>query len=171
MPISMHRASLPMFKQSLAALSAVFYKAQSYCADNNLNPEHFLERRLAPDMFTLTQQVQRATFHSAQAAAKLTQNDIPDFDDNQNSFADIQARIQYTVDFLNSLSPEQFGGSEDLEFEIQTRLKLLRFIGQDFLFHFAIPQFLFHITTAYDIIRNAGVEVTKRDFLGDAANR
>ena len=171
MPISMYRASVPMFKQTLAALSAVIDKAEDYCADNNLGPAEFLERRLAPDMFNLTGQVQRATFHSAQAAAKLTQIDIPEFDDNQNSFADLQSRIQYTIDFLNTLSPEQFDRSEDLELQIQTRLKLLHFLGQDFLCHFAIPQFLFHVTTAYDIIRNAGVEVGKRDFLGDAANR
>ncbi len=171
MALTMHRASVPMFKQTLASLSSVLEKARAFCAKNNLDPEKFLEGRLAPDMFTLTQQVQRATFHSAQAAAKLSGTKTPDFDDSEKTFDDIQNRIQKTVEFLNSLFPAQFDGSESKELEIQIRVGPLQFIGEDFLFHFAIPQFLFHTTTAYDIIRQAGVDVTKRDFLGDAANR
>jgi hypothetical protein len=160
-----------MFKQTLAALSSVLQKAEAFCAESDLDPKEFLERRLAPDMFTLTQQIQRLTFHSAQAAAKLSGTETPEFDDAEITFDDLQYRIQKTVDFFNSLSPEQFEGSESKELEIQVRVGPLQFIGEDFLFHFAIPQFLFHSTTAYDIIRNAGVEVGKRDFLGDAANR
>ena len=171
MALTMHRASVPMFKQTLASLSSVLDKAEAFCQENDPDPAEFIERRLAPDMFTLTQQVQRATFHSAQAAAKLAGVDTPEFDDNQKSFADLQTRIKFTVDFFNTLTAEQFEGSENKELEIQIRVGPLQFIGEDFLFHFAIPQFLFHTTTAYDIIRHAGVEVMKRDFLGDAANR
>jgi len=171
MPLSMHRVSIPLFKQTLASLSAVLEKAEAHCADNAINVGEFLERRLAPDMFTFTQQVQRATFHSAQAAAKLCDIDIPEFEDDEKSFADLQKRITYTVEFFNFLKPEQFDGSEDREMEIQIRVGTLNFIGQDFLMHFAIPQFMFHTTTAYDIIRNAGVEIGKKEFLGSAENR
>lgn len=171
MALTMHRASIPMFKQTLGSLSFILKKAEAFCSDGDLELKDFLQRRLAPDMFNLTQQVQRATFHAAQAAAKLCRIDIPDFKDGEESFADLESRIQFTVDFLNACTPEQFDGSESRELEIQTRLALLQFVGEDFLFHFAIPQFLFHITTAYDILRNAGVEIGKRDYIGDAANR
>ena len=171
MAITMHRASVPMFKQTLASLSSVLEKAEAFCGDGGLDKGEFLQRRLAPDMFTLAEQIQRATFHSAQAVAKLTGTDIPEYDDQEKTFDDLQARIKTTVKFLNSFTPEQFEGSETREMKIQTRMALLPFIGEDFLFHFGIPQFLFHCTTAYDIIRNAGVEVGKRDFIGNADNR
>ncbi len=171
MSLTMHRACVPMFKQTLAALSSMLHKAESFCADEGLDPEEFLQRRLAPDMFTLAQQIQRATFHTAQAVTKLCGLEAPDYGDSETTFDELQTRIQQAIDFLATFTPEQFDGSENRELEIQTRVALLPFIGGDFLFHFGIPQFLFHCTTAYDIIRNAGVEVGKRDFLGSADNR
>ena len=171
MSLSMHQISVPLFKQSLSALVAVLKKAEAHCADNGLDPRDFLTKRLAADMFTLTQQVQRATFHSCQAGAKLAGVETPAFDDDESSFDDLQGRIRKTVDFLNSLEAEKFEESEDRQVEIQTRIALLKLSGLDFLLHFAIPQFLFHTTTAYDIIRNANIEVGKRDFLGDVLYR
>jgi uncharacterized protein len=171
MALTMHRASIPMFKQTLTSLSYILGQAETFCTENKLNVSEFLERRLAPDMFTLTQQIQRATFHSAQAGAKLSGTETPDYDDGEKSFDDLRARIQKTIDFFNTLTPEQFEGSESKELEIMVRVGPLQFIGEDYLFHFAIPQFLFHTTTAYDIIRSAGVEIGKRDFLGNAENR
>ena len=167
----MHQISVPLFNQSLSALAAVLQKAEVHCADNALDPTDFLTKRLAADMYTLTQQVQRATFHSCQAGAKLTRIETPAFDDDENSFDDLQGRIQKTLDFLNTLEADQFEGSDDRKVEIQTRIALLKLSGLDFLLHFAIPQFLFHTTTAYDIIRNANIEVGKRDFLGDGLYR
>ena len=171
MPLSMHRISVPLFKQLLAALAAVLEKAEAHCADNGLDPKDILTKRLAPDMFTLIQQVQRETFHSAQAGAKLADVEIPAFDNDESNFDDLQERIRKTIGFLNTLEPDDFEGSEDKELEIQTRVALRKFSGQDFLLHFAIPQFLFHTTTAYDIIRNADIEIGKQDFLGNASTQ
>jgi len=171
MALTMHRASIPMFKQTLASLAHILDQAEAFCQDKNLDVAEFLERRLAPDMFTLTQQVQRATFHAAQAGAKLSGTETPEYDDSEKNFDDLRARIQKTIDFFNTLTAEQFEGSESKELEIMIRVGPVQFIGEDFLFHFAIPQFLFHTTTAYDIIRSAGVEIGKRDYLGNAENR
>ena len=171
MPLSMHRISIPVFKQSLSALSSVLKKAETYCSENNIDTKDLLQKRLAPDMFTLTQQIQRATFHAAQAAAKLAGIDNPEFEDKETSFSDLQQRINYTIEILNQFDAKQFEGSENRPLEVQTRVGIISFIGQDFLLHFAIPQFLFHVTTAYGIIRNAGVEVGKRDFIGNSDDR
>lgn len=171
MSITMYDVSVPMFRQTLRALSHVLAKAEVFCTEQKLDPAEFLQRRLAPDMFTLLQQVQRSTFHSARAAAELAAVPVPKFTDDEKSFAELQARIATALDFIKGLKPAQFEGSEERDLKIETRVAVLDFKGRDFLVHFAIPQFLFHTTTAYDIIRNAGVEVGKRDFLGSPENR
>ena len=171
MSVSMYRISVPVFRQSLAALFAVLEKAETFCSENDLESVELLEKRLAPDMFTLKQQVQRATFHAAQAAAKLTSSEIPLFEDNENSFRDLKTRVQKVVEILGGFNPDQFEGSEGKELEVLTRIGTIPFIGEDFLLHFAIPQFFFHVTTAYDIIRSAGVQLEKRDFIGSANYR
>lgn len=169
--LNLYHICVPMFRQSLAAHSSVIKKAEEHCASNSLDASEFLQRRLAPDMFTLMQQVQRATFHAARAGAELAGVPVPEFKDDETSFGELVDRIDRARDFLGTLKPEQFEGSESKPLDIQTRTALLKFSGQDFLIHFAIPQVMFHLTTAYDIIRNAEIEVGKRDFLGDAANR
>ncbi len=171
MPISMHRASVPVFRQSLAALSAVLDKAEAHCKNADGDPAELLASRLAPDMFTLTEQVQRATFHASQCAALLGGVEIPSFDNDEASFDDLRARIASTIEYVSSFTPDRFEGSEERIHEIPTRIALLELAGQDFLFHFALPQFLFHVTTAYDIVRHAGVEIGKRDYLGTASDR
>ena len=171
MPISMHRASVPVFRQSLAALSAVLDKAEAHCKDADTDPAELLAMRLAPDMYTLAEQVRRATFHASQCAAQLGQAETPSFDNDEASFGDLRARIANTIDYVSSFAPDSFEGSEERIHEIPTRIGVLELAGQDFLFHFALPQFLFHCTTAYDIIRHAGVEIGKRDYLGNANDR
>ena len=171
MPISMHRASIPVFRQSLAALSGVLDKAEAHCKTTDTNPAEFLAGRLAPDMYTLTEQVQRATFHASQCAAQLGEVETPSFDNEESSFDDLRNRIAKTIEYVSSFSPDRFEGSEARIHKIPTRVAVLELPGQDFLFHFALPQFLFHVTTAYDIVRYAGVEVGKRDYLGSASDR
>ncbi len=171
MPISMLRASVPVFRQSLAALSAVLDKAEAHCKDADRDPAELLGLRLAPDMYTLTEQVQRATFHASQCAAQLGRAETPSFDNDEHGFDDLRARIADTLEFVSSFTPDRFEGSEERIHEIPTRIALLELAGQDFLFHFALPQFLFHVTTAYDIVRHAGVEIGKRDYLGNAGDR
>ena len=171
MPISMHQASIPVFRQSLAALSAVLDKAEAHCKATDLDPDGLLAARLAPDMFTLTEQVQRATFHASQCAAQLGATETPSFDDGEKSFDDLRGRIANTIEFVSSFTPERLEGSEERIHQIPTRVAVLELAGQDFLLHFALPQFLFHVTTAYDIVRHAGVEIGKRDYLGSAEDR
>ncbi len=171
MPLSMHRASVPVFRQSLAALSAVLDKAEAHCKAADMDPADFLARRLAPEMYTLAEQIRRATFHAGQCAAQLGGVATPSFADDEASFADLRRRIADTIEFVSSFTPDRFEGSEQRTHKIPTRVRLLELPGEDFLLHFALPQFFFHVTTAYDIIRHAGVEIGKRDYLGDAGDR
>ena len=171
MPISMHRASVPVFRQSLAALSAVLDKAEAHCKNADRDPAELLAARLAPNMYTLTEQVQRATFHASQCAAQLGQVETPSFDNEEANFNDLRGRIANTIEYVSSFKPDRFEGSETRIHQIPTRIAVLELAGQDFLLHFALPQFLFHVTTAYDIVRHAGVEIGKRDYLGTASER
>lgn len=171
MPLSMHRASNPVFRQSLAALSGVLDKAEAHCKSTDTNPAEFLAERLAPDMYTLTEQVQRATFHASQCAAQLGEVETPSFDNEESGFDDLRDRIADTIEYVGSFTPDRFEGSETRIHKIPTRVAVLELSGQDFLFHFALPQFLFHVTTAYDIVRHAGGEIGKRDYLGSASDR
>lgn len=171
MPLSMYRASVPVFRQSLAALSAVLDKAEAHCKDADLDPAGFLGRRLAPDMYTLAEQIRRATFHASQCAAQLGEVETPAFADDEASFDDLRRRIADTIEFVSSFTPDRFEDSEQRTHRIPTRVGLLELPGEDFLLHFALPQFFFHVTTAYDIVRHAGVEIGKRDYLGDAGDR
>lgn len=171
MPLSLHEITVPMFRQTLAAFSAVLDKAEAHCRANDVDPAAFLEKRLAPDMYTLAMQVQRASTHAAQCVAKLARVDTPQHADDEKTFDELRRRIAATREFIGAFKPGQFDGAEAREVEIPTRVRTLTFTGRDYLLHFAIPQFLFHVTTGYDIIRNAGVEVGKRDFLGDPSER
>ncbi len=167
----MHQASVPVFRQSLAALSNVLDKAEAHCETSDKDPAELLASRLAPDMYSLTEQVQRATFHASQCAAQLGQVETPSFENDETNFDDLRTRIANTIEYVSSFTPNRFEGSEQRIHKIPTRVAVLELPGQDFLFHFALPQFFFHVATAYDLIRHAGVEVGKRDYLGSASDR
>lgn len=166
MPLSMHQASVPVFTQLLTALSGVIDIAAAHCAEKGVDPSRFLEMRLAPDMFTFTQQVQRATYHASNTVAQLAQLETPEFDDDQTSFDDLKARIAWTLADIASVDPELLDGSEERQIENQVRIGVLVLPGLDFLLQFSLPQVLFHTTTAYDILRHAGVDIGKKDYLG-----
>ena len=168
MPLSMYQVSVPVFHQLLESLSAVLDKAEAHCRASGSEPADLLALRLAPDMFTLTQQVQRACIHASGAAARLAGVDLPEEGDDEASFDDLRARIARTRTFIDTLDPEQINASETRTIEQPTRVRTLTFTGSDLLLHFALPQFMFHVTTAYDIIRHAGVEIGKVDFMGSA---
>jgi len=171
MPLSMHQASVPVFRQSLAALSAMLDKAAAHCEAGDRDPAELLAMRLAPDMYSLTEQVQRASFHASQCVAQLGRVETPSFDDDETSFDDLRGRIANAIAYVGSFTPDRFDGSEHRIHQIPTRIRMLELPGQDFLLHFALPQFFFHVTTAYVIVRHAGVEIGKRDYLGDASAR
>ncbi len=168
MPLSMHRVLVPVFDQLLESLAAVLDKAEAHCTSSGTNPSDMLALRLAPDMFTLTQQVQRACVHASGAAARLADIELLEEADDEGSFDDLRARIARTRAFIDEITPAQIDAGESRTIEQPTRIGTLTFPGPDFLLHFALPQFLFHVTTAYDIIRHAGAEVGKVDFMGSA---
>jgi hypothetical protein len=167
MAISMHSASAPIFVKLLGNLLGVLDKAEAHAAARKFDPANYLGLRLAPDMLPFTRQVQIASDAAKGAMARLAGVDVPKWEDNEASFADLRARIQKTIDYVKGFAPAQIDGSEQREITIPMRQgDPLKFDGETFLKHFALPNFFFHMTTAYALLRHAGVELGKRDFLG-----
>jgi uncharacterized protein len=166
MPLSMHQISLPVFQRRLSALSAILDKADAFAAARKVEPEVLLNARLAPDMFPLKRQVQLASDFAKGAAARLSGQEIPKWEDTEASFADLKARIAKTNDYLGTFKPAQFDGSEERDIALTIAKQPVTMKGQAFLLNYAFPHFFFHVTTAYDILRHNGVEVGKRDYMG-----
>jgi uncharacterized protein len=167
MTLSMYAASVPVFSQMLSSLSDILHKTEAHALAKNIEPSVFLQARLSPDMFPLIRQVQIAADFSRGVSARLAGLDVPSMEDNQQTFADCQVLIKQTLDFINSIKPEQIDGQEGRE--IITRPgtpKERRFNGQAYLLSYGLPQFFFHVTTAYAIVRHNGVEVGKKDYMG-----
>lgn len=167
MSISMYNASVPVFKQLLNALIIILDKAEMHVARNKIAPEILLNASLYPDMFTFIRQVQIATDFAKGVSARLAGLEVPVFEDVETSFHELRERIAKTMQFISSISPETMNGSEACE--IITRPgtpKEKKFTGMTYLLHYGLPQFFFHITTAYDILRSLGVEIGKRDYMG-----
>lgn len=171
MPLSMYQASVPLFTQTLSAMSHVLDKAVAHYADKGLDTADLVQMALAPDMMTLAQQVQQACHHSVVGVARFTETAEPNLGDTDTDIDGMQARIAASLAFMAAVTPDQMEGSETRRAQIQIRIGPVAFAGQDLLLHFTIPQVLFHATTAYDIVRHAGVELAKVDFLGDAFSR
>jgi hypothetical protein len=166
MAISMYKSSVPIFVQYLTALSAVLDKAAAHVEAKKLDPAAFLNMRLFPDMFPLVRQVRAATDHAMSACGRCAGIEPPTFANDEASFADLKARIAKAIDFIKTIKPEQIDGSEDREITIKFPSGERKFTGQGLLLNFCLPNFYFHATTAYDILRHGGVEVGKRDFMG-----
>jgi hypothetical protein len=161
MPLSMYQASIPVLTRGLDNLAAVLKKGEAYPGGAEL-----VEARLAPDMLTLAGQVQRASDTSKGCAARLAGIGAPNFPDEEKSFADLQERIAKTKTFLQSVRPEQIDGSETKPIEFNAGPSALKFTGESYLLTFVLPNFFFHVTTAYDILRHRGVALGKLDYLG-----
>ena len=161
MSISMYRASIPVFVRALNNLSAILKKGEAHEGSAS-----FIEARLAPDMLTLAGQVQRASDSAKGAVARLGGIDNPSFADTEKTFAELQARIRKTIDFLQSAKAEQIDGSEQKKIEFKAGSRELKFTGSDYLLGFALPNFYFHVTTAHAILRHKGVQIGKMDYLG-----
>jgi len=162
----MYQASVPVFLHTLTALAAVLDKAAAHAAQRKIEPSVLLNTRLFPDMFPLVRQVQLTADFAKGASARLAGIEVPKFADTETTFEEVKARIAKTVDFLKTLKPAQIDGSETREITIPIGGQPQAFKGEAYLLHFALPNFFFHATTAYDILRQCGVEVGKRDFLG-----
>lgn len=165
--ISMYNASVPIFKQLLTSLNTLLDKAQMHMQNNSIASDTLLQANLYPDMFNFTRQVQIAADFAKSVTARLAGIEVPVFEDNETSVRELKTRIENTLLFLSEIKPEQINGTE--EKEIITRPgtpKEKRFTGQSYLLHYGIPQFFFHVSTAYGILRNQGVEIGKKDYMG-----
>jgi hypothetical protein len=152
----------------LGNLSAILTKAAAYAEAKKIEPRVLLEARLYPDMLPFTRQIQIASDAAKGCAARLAGIDVPRFEDNEASFDELQARIAKTIDFVKSVRAEQVNGSEGRNITIPIRDRTLNFEGMRFLLGWALPNFYFHVTTAYAILRHNGLEIGKVDFLGGA---
>jgi hypothetical protein len=167
MTISMHAASIPVFRQMLNSLKDILSKAEAHTTDKKIEPNAFLQARLFPDMLPLTRQVQIAADFAKGVSARLAGVDVPTYEDTEQSFADLQARIAKTLAFIDGLNSAQIDGSEQREIILRPGTpKEQKFTGQAYLLHYGLPQFFFHVTTAYAILRHNGVEIGKRDYMG-----
>lgn len=167
MTVSLHSASIPVFKQLLGSLSAVLSMAEAHAEAKKIEPSVLLQARLFPDMFPLLRQVQISCEHARGAVARLAGVDVPKYENKEQSFAELQELIRTTLAFLDEFTPERINGNEEREVVLRAGTpKERRLRGQDFLLSFAIPQFFFHVTTTYAILRSNGVEVGKKDYMG-----
>ena len=166
MPLSMYQASIPVFVRFLDNLSEILNKALIHAETRKIDPAVFVTSRLAPDMYPLSRQVQIATDIVKGCAARLAGIEVPSYEDNETTFAELQARITKTVAFLQSVAPSQIDGSEERTVTLKLRGKDVSFLGQPYLLNFVIPNFYFHVTTTYAILRHNGVEIGKMDFIG-----
>ena len=164
-PMYIH--AVPVFKQMLAALQAILSQAEAHAVAKSIEPDALLQARLYPDMFPLLKQVQIAADFSRGISARLAGMDVPTFDGKESSFADLDLLLTRTLGFLDSLSPAQFDGSETRDIILRPGTpKEKKLSGQAYLANYGTPQFFFHLTTAYDILRHSGLAVGKRDFMG-----
>jgi uncharacterized protein len=162
------QSPMPFFLRSLTALSAIIAKADAHCAANKINPAVLFNDRLYPNMLPFAVQVQIACDHVKGAAARLTETENPKFEDNAATFADLQDRIARTIAFVQSVPEAAFEGAENRTVSLKAGPRELSFPGAVYLSGYAIPNFYFHMTTAYNILRHNGVELGKTDFLGAA---
>jgi hypothetical protein len=167
MPISMYQASAPRFANTLKNLSAILDKAQAHCDAKKIDPLVLTGARLYPDMFALARQVQVTCDTAKGAMARLAAVEIPRHEDSEKTFEELKARIAKTVAFIEAFKPAQIDGTEDRDLVIKLGAREVQWKGMQYLLGFALPNFYFHATTAYDILRHSGVELAKRDFIGN----
>ena len=167
MTISMYQASVPVFINKLENLSAILDKGAADAETRKIDPSIFVNARIAPTMFSLSRQVQIACDTAKAGAARLAGIEPPAFEDSETTFPQLKERIANTIKFLQSIDAAKIDGSEDRKITYTQREKESNFIGQPYLLNYVLPNLYFHITTTYLILRNNGVEVGKRDFLGN----
>lgn len=166
MAVSMYDVSVPLFSKTLGNLSAILDKGIAFAEAKKVDPAVLLGYRLAPDMLNLTRQVQIASDHARRCSCRLAGIEAPVYEDNEKSFPELKARIEKTVAFINTLKPAQFEGAETREIALKIAGKDRILSGQTYFLHNALPNFFFHTTTAYAILRHCGVDIGKMDFIG-----
>ena len=166
MSLSMYDASIPVFVRLLGNLGTILKKAESYAETKKIDSAVLVNARLAPDMFPLARQIQIASDSAKGCAARLAGVEVPSFPDTEASLEDLQARIAKTVHFVQGINPTAINGSEGRDITLKIGGQDLHMKGQSYLLNFVLPNFYFHITTAYAILRHNGLELGKKDFLG-----
>ena len=167
MSTNLYTASVPIFKQMLLGLSDVLSKAEAHAEAKKVDPLVLLQARLALDMFPLVRQVQIACDFAKSVTARLAGVEVPAYDDDEQNFAELKARIAKTVALLDGMTEAQFAGSEGLEIVLRPGTpKERKLSGKAYLLAYGLPQFFFHVTTAYNLLRHVGVEIGKKDFMG-----
>jgi len=166
MTLSMYQASAPRFVSILNNLAALLDKAQAHCEVRKIDPLVLTSYRLYPDMLPFTRQVTIACDNAKGAVARLAGVEIPKHDDVEKTFEELKARIAKTVAFIQSIRPAQIDGSEDKDIVLKLRAREVPYKGMQYLLGFALPNFYFHVVTAYVILRHNGVEVGKSDYIG-----
>ena len=166
MTVSMHAASIPVFKQFLGTLSLLLDKAEAYAAEKQIDPAVLLQSRLYPDMYPFLRQVQLTCDFAKGTAARIAGAEPPKHPDTEQTFDELRARVAKTLAFLDTLTAAQIDGGEEREITLNIGGAQRTFKAQPYLLHFATPQVMFHLTTAYAILRHNGVPLEKRDFIG-----
>jgi hypothetical protein len=166
-PMSFYDATVPPFLQILGALSGLLAKAEAHCAAKGIKPEVLLSARLYPDMLPLSTQIQLASDFAAKGCARVTHGEVPSRPNTEKTFAELRQRLAKTIDYVKGFTPAQFDGADakDVTFPAGPGNNMT-LKGQQFVSHFAFPNFYFHAATAHGILRHNGVEIGKRDFLG-----
>ncbi len=167
MNISMHQASSPRFTNTLKNLSAILDKAQAYAEAKKIDPSVLTNMRLFPDMFPLKRQIQIACDTAKGAVARLAGVDVPKHEDTEENLVELKARIAKTIEFVETIKFAQIDGSEERNIHLKLGSREVDWKGMQYLLGFALPNFYFHAVTAYDILRHCGVEIGKRDFIGN----
>lgn len=166
MSVSMYTVSAPIFIQFLTGLSGVLDKAQAHIDARKLDESFFMGMRLYPDMHNFTRQVRASCDHAVNACARIAGVELPTFENNETTIAQLKARIDKAIAFVRTMKPAQLDGMEDKEIVVKFASGERRFTGQTMLINFSLPNFYFHTTTAYAILRHCGVDIGKRDFMG-----
>ena len=167
MTSSMYTHSVPVFKQMLTALKTILAQASEHATSKSIEPNALLQARLAPDMFPLLKQVQIAADFSRGVSARLAGVEVPTFAGQEKSFGDLDVLLTQTLAFLDSVNASQFEGKESAEIVLRPGTpKEKKLSGQTYLANYGLPQFFFHVTTSYDILRHNGLPIGKRDFMG-----
>jgi hypothetical protein len=162
----MYQISVPIFVRQLGGVVTCLKKAQVLYADKKYDESTLLGYRLYPDMFSFAKQVQIATDHARNCAALLAGLEAPKYEDNEKSLAELIARVEKTIAWLNTVKPGQIDGTEGKTVTVKMRDRETNFTGLELLQNRSLPNFYFHTTTAYNILRHNGVEIGKRDFMG-----
>jgi len=168
MTLSMYQASAPVFVRQLEALSAILKKAEAFAEAKKIDSTVLVNDRLAPDMLPLSKQIQIATDGVKGCVARLADMEIPSYADTETTIAELQERVAKTIAFIKTVPADKVDGTEDKDIVLKLRDTEMPFKGQAYLLNFVMPNFFFHVTMAYAILRHNGVEIGKRDFLGAA---